>query len=68
MLPAHQLPGTFVGLLLGGARPAEAASTQLVILLSLLAVELGAAALLTEFVQRAVIAPGERISKGVRPF
>ncbi len=28
------LPGAFVGLLLGGARPAEAASTQLVVLLS----------------------------------
>jgi len=57
------LPGAFVGLLLGGARPAEAASTQLVVLLSLLAVDLGAAALLTEFVQRAVIAPGERIRR-----
>jgi putative ABC transport system permease protein len=57
------LPGTFVGLLLGGARPAEAASTQLVILLALLAVELGAAALLTEFVQRAAVAPGERVRR-----
>lgn len=58
------LPGTFVGLLLGGARPAEAASTQLVILLALLAVELAAAALLAEFVQRAAIAPGERVRTG----
>jgi putative ABC transport system permease protein len=57
------LPGTFVGLLLGGARPAEAASTQLVILLALLAVELGAAVLLTEFVQRAAVAPGERVRR-----
>ena len=57
------LPGTFVGLLLGGARPAEAASTQLVILLTLLAVELAAAALLAEFVQRAAIAPGERVRR-----
>jgi putative ABC transport system permease protein len=55
------LPGTFVGLLLGGARPEEAASTQLVILLALLAVELGAATLLAELVQRAVITPGERV-------
>ena len=57
------LPGTFVGLLLGGARPAEAASTQLVMLLALLAVELTAAALLTEFVQRAAVAPGERVRR-----
>lgn len=57
------LPGAFVGLLLGGAQPEEAASTQLVVLLSLLAVELAAAALLAEFVQRAVIAPGERVRR-----
>lgn len=62
------LPGTFVGLLLGGASPAEAASTQLVVLLSLLAVELAASALLAEFVQRAVIAPGERIHQGSSPW
>lgn len=61
------LPGAFVGLLLGGARPAEAASTQLVVLLSLLAVELAAAALLAEFVQRAVIAPGERVHQATTP-
>jgi putative ABC transport system permease protein len=57
------LPGAFVGLLLGGASPAEAASTQLVVLLSLLAVELAAAALLAEFVQRAAVAPGERVRR-----
>ncbi|RKQ92007.1 putative ABC transport system permease protein [Solirubrobacter pauli] len=57
------LPGAFVGLLLGGAKPEEAASTQLVVLLSLLAVELAAAALLAEFVQRAAIAPGERVRR-----
>jgi len=62
------LPGAFVGLLLGGATPAEAASTQLVVLLSLLAVELAAAALLSEFVQRAVIAPGERVHHGTTPW
>ena len=38
------LPGTFVGLVLGGADPAEAARLQLVVLLSLLAVELVAGA------------------------
>ncbi|MDA0178942.1 ABC transporter permease [Solirubrobacter phytolaccae] len=57
------LPGAFVGLLLGGAKPAEAASTQLVVLLSLLAVELAAAALLATFVQRAAVAPGERVRR-----
>lgn len=62
------LPGTFVGLLLGGARPAEAASTQLIVLLAILAVQLGAAALLSAFVQRAVIAPGERVHHGSAPW
>ena len=33
------------------------------ILLALLAVELAAAALLTEFVQRAAVAPGERVRR-----
>jgi putative ABC transport system permease protein len=56
------LPGTFVGLILGGASAAEAAATQLVVLLALLAVELGAAVLIGEFIQRAVILPGERVA------
>lgn len=56
------LPGTFVGLVLGGASAEEAASTQLVVLLALLAVELGAAVLIAEFIQRAVILPGERVA------
>jgi putative ABC transport system permease protein len=55
------LPGTFVGLVLGGATPAEAAATQLVVLLALLAVELIAGLLLAELTQRAVILPGERV-------
>ena len=55
------LPGTFVGLVLGGATPAEAAATQLVVLLALLAVELVAGLLLAELTQRAVILPGERV-------
>jgi putative ABC transport system permease protein len=55
------LPGTFVGLVLGGASPARAASTQLVVLLALIAVELGAALLLARVVVRAVTAPGERV-------
>jgi putative ABC transport system permease protein len=55
------LPGTFVGLILGGATPAQAAATQLVVLLALLAVELGAGLLLAELTQRAMILPGERV-------
>ncbi len=57
------LPGTFVGLILGGASPEEAAATQLVVLLALLAVELGAGLLLAELTQRAVILPGERVRR-----
>jgi putative ABC transport system permease protein len=55
------LPGTFVGLILGGATPARAAATQLVVLLALLAVELAAGLLLAELMLRAVILPGERV-------
>ncbi|MEY2516822.1 MAG: UDP-glucose/iron transport system permease protein [bacterium] len=57
------LPGTFVGLILGGATPEEAAATQLVVLLALLAVELVAGLLLAELTQRAVILPGERVRR-----
>jgi len=57
------LPGTFVGLILGGASPEEAAATQLVVLCALLAVELGAGLLLAELTQRAVILPGERVRR-----
>jgi putative ABC transport system permease protein len=56
------LPGTFVGLVLGGATPAEAAATQLVVLLALVAVELSAGLLLAELTQRALIEPGERVA------
>ena len=55
------LPGTFVGLVLGGASPAVAARTQLVVLLALLLVELLAALAITELVLRTVIAPGDRV-------
>jgi putative ABC transport system permease protein len=57
------LPGTFVGLVLGGASAEEAAATQLVVLLALLAVELGSGLLLAELTQRAVILPGERVAR-----
>lgn len=56
------LPGTFVGLVLGGASAAQAAATQLVVLLALVAVELGAGLLLAELTQRALILPGERVA------
>jgi putative ABC transport system permease protein len=55
------LPGTFVGLVLGGASPAEAARTQLVVLLALLLVELVAALLIAEAIARDATAPGERV-------
>jgi putative ABC transport system permease protein len=55
------LPGTFVGLVLGGASPAEAARIQLLVLLALLAIELSSALLISEFIARSVIAPGERV-------
>jgi putative ABC transport system permease protein len=55
------LPGTFVGLILGGASPESAAVTQFVVLLALLAVQLTAGILLTELTQRTVILPGERV-------
>ncbi|MGB2711135.1 MAG: ABC transporter permease [Conexibacter sp.] len=55
------LPGTFVGLVLGGASPATAARTQLVVLLALLAVELLAALLVCQLIVRAARAPGERL-------
>jgi putative ABC transport system permease protein len=60
------LPGTFVGLVLGGAKPEEAAAAQLVVLLSLLAVELASALILVELVRRVVILPGERVRTSVR--
>ena len=55
------LPGTFVGLVLGGASPATAARTQLVILLALLLVELLAALAITAAISQAATAPGERV-------
>lgn len=55
------VPGTFVGLILGGASPADAARLQLLVLLSLPAVELLASLLIARLIARAVIAPGERI-------
>lgn len=52
------LPGTFVGMVLGGAAPARAAAFQLVVLVCLLVVEALAIVLVTELV--AAAAPFER--------
>jgi putative ABC transport system permease protein len=57
------LPGTFVGLVLGGASPAEAARVQLTVLLGLLAVEIVAALTVSRLVVAGVTAPGERITR-----
>jgi len=57
------LPGTFVGLVLGGASAAEAARVQLTVLLALLAVEVVAALTVARLVVAAVTAPGERITR-----
>jgi putative ABC transport system permease protein len=59
------LPGTFVGLVLGGASPAQAARIQLTVLLTLLAVELLAATAIAELIVRTRIAPGERLREDV---
>jgi putative ABC transport system permease protein len=56
------LPGTFVGLVLGGADPAEAARVQLTVLLALLGVELVAAVACALLVARACEDPGERLA------
>ena len=55
------LPGTFVGLVLGGASPAQAARVQLTVLLTLLCVELLSAVTIAELIVRTRIAPGERL-------
>lgn len=55
------LPGTFVGMLLGGASPVEAAQVQLTVLLLLLGAEAIAAIVATHLVANALGAPGERI-------
>jgi putative ABC transport system permease protein len=57
------LPGTFVGLVLGGASAAEAARVQLTVLLALLAVEVVAALTVSRLVVAGVTAPGERITR-----
>ena len=50
------IPGSFVGMVLGGASPAAAAAMQLFVLIALLAVSAIAAALTAEFVARGLLA------------
>ena len=55
------LPGGFVGMVLGGASPREAAIVQAIILFMLLGAVAIAAMLTTALVARAFVGPGERI-------
>lgn len=55
------LPGAFVGMILGGASPSEAAQVQLVVLFMLLGAVAVAGMLTTHLVARAFIGPGERL-------
>jgi putative ABC transport system permease protein len=55
------LPGGFVGMLLGGATPQEAAQVQAIILFMLLGAVAIAAMLTSALVARAFVGPGERI-------
>lgn len=56
------LPGTFVGLMLGGATPETAARVQLVVLLALLAVQVVSGLIVSEaIIRRVTVAGAERI-------
>jgi putative ABC transport system permease protein len=55
------LPGAFVGMMLAGASPTEAASVQLVVLFMLLGAVSISGMLITVLVARAYTAPGERL-------
>ncbi|MBO9532857.1 MAG: ABC transporter permease [Solirubrobacteraceae bacterium] len=61
------LPGTFVGLVLGGAHPAEAARVQLLVLVGLLAVELSAAVLAAHAIVRHLTVSGAERLAPLRP-
>jgi putative ABC transport system permease protein len=55
------LPGAFVGMILGGEPPAEAAQVQLIVLFMLLGAVAVAGMATTFLVARAFVGPGERI-------
>lgn len=58
------LPGAFVGMILGGASPVEAAQVQLTVLFSLLGAQSISATVSAIAVGRSFVAPGERIVLG----
>jgi putative ABC transport system permease protein len=51
------LPGAYVGVLLGGGSPAAAGAAQLLVLIGLLTVEVGAVWIVTELVARGRVLP-----------
>jgi putative ABC transport system permease protein len=55
------VPGAFVGMLLGGASPADAARVQLVVLFMLLGAVAVSVVTITALVSRTFIGPGERV-------
>jgi putative ABC transport system permease protein len=55
------LPGAFLGIILAGGSPGEAARVQLIVLFMLLGAVALAAIFITELVSRAFIGPGERV-------
>ncbi|HEY3558662.1 MAG TPA: ABC transporter permease [Kribbella sp.] len=56
------LPGAFVGMVLGGASPAQAAALQLVVLIGLVAAEAIAILVVTELLSRAPLPDGRTVS------
>ena len=54
------LPGTFVGILLGGGSPVQAGATQLLVLVALLAIEAIAVLITVELVAAGRLTPAER--------
>ena len=56
------LPGAFVGMVLGGASPTEAAALQLVVLIGLIAAEAIAILAITELLARAPLPDGRTVS------
>ncbi|MEV4264806.1 ABC transporter permease [Kribbella sp. NPDC049584] len=56
------LPGAFVGMVLGGASPTQAAALQLVVLLGLIAAEALAILVLTELLSRSHLPDGRTVS------
>jgi putative ABC transport system permease protein len=56
------LPGAFVGMVLGGASPTEAAALQLVVLIGLIAAEALAILTITELLARSALPDGRTVS------